>query len=98
MNIWFEAELVFERNGVGHNQIETIDLGEKVLFTELGVLLVSFVDVDPDQACEVLRCESELRPVFATVIVALIGGGTTKAEGETDDETEDGKKELIDAD
>jgi hypothetical protein len=38
-------------------------------------VVVAFVDVDPDQTGEVLRCEGQLGPVFAPFVVALVGGG-----------------------
>jgi hypothetical protein len=68
------------------------------LFAELAVLFMSFVYMDPDQASKVLRCESELCPVFAAVIVTLVGSGASEAQCETDNETKNRKQELIDAD
>jgi hypothetical protein len=53
---------------------------------------VPLVDVDPDDAGKILGVEGELGPVFAAVVVSLVGGGGAEREGETDDETEDGKK------
>jgi hypothetical protein len=97
VHIRFEAKPVLQRDRVGCDQVEAVDLGEEVLFAELGIFGVSLVYVNPDETCEVLRCERQLRPVFATVVVALICGGATEAEGKTNDETEDGEKELIDA-
>ena len=59
---------------------------------------MAFVDVDPDEASEILGCEGELGPVFAAIIVTLIGCGASEAQCETDDKTQDGKQKLIDAD
>jgi len=54
--------------------------------------------VYPDEASKILGRESELCPVFAAIIVALVGGGTSEAQCETDDESEDGKQKLVDTD
>lgn len=52
---------------------------------------MTLIDVDPDEAREVLRCESELRPIFTAFIISLVGGGGTETERQTDNETEDGE-------
>jgi hypothetical protein len=58
---------------------------------------VSFVNVNPDKTCKILGHKSELCPVFAAVIVALVGRRTSEAQRQTDDETKNGKQELVDA-
>jgi hypothetical protein len=98
MYVGLKSEFVLERDCVGGDQVEAVDLCEKILFAELSVLLVSLIDVDPDEASQILGGESELCPVFAAVIVALIGRGASEAQCETDDETKNGKEELVDAD
>jgi hypothetical protein len=59
---------------------------------------VALLGVNPNQAREVLRCETELRPVLAAFVVALVGGGAAEGESKTDYETEDCKEELVDTD
>jgi hypothetical protein len=59
---------------------------------------VTLVDVDPYETREVLRCKGELCPVFAAFVVAFVCGGGTEGQRETDDETEDCKEKLVDAD
>jgi hypothetical protein len=59
---------------------------------------VALVDVDPDEAGEVLGREGQLRPVLAAVVVALVCRGAAEAESETDDEAENGEQELVDTD
>jgi hypothetical protein len=98
MHVWLKSKLVLECDSVCGDQIEAIDFGEKILFAKLSGLLMPFIDVDPDKAGQVLRRESKLSPVFATVVVALIGSGASEAQCETDDETENGKQELVDTD
>jgi hypothetical protein len=98
MYVGLKSEFVLERDCVGGDQVEAVDLCEKILFAELSVLLVSLIDVDPDEASQILGGESELCPVFAAVIVALVGRGASEAQCETDDETKNGKEELVDAD
>jgi hypothetical protein len=98
MHAGLKSELVLECDCVGSDQIEAVDLGEKILFAERSVLLMSFVDVDPDETGKILGRKSKLCPVFATIIVALVGRGASEAQGKTDDETKDGKQELVDAD
>ena len=68
------------------------------MFAERSVLLVTFIDVYPDEASKILGRESKLCPIFAAIIVALVGGGTSEAQCETDDETKYGKQQLIDTD
>jgi hypothetical protein len=98
MHVWLESKLVLESDSVCSDQVEAVDFGEKILLAKLSVLFMPFIDVDPDKAGQVLRCESELSPVFATVVIALVGRGASEAQCETDDETEDGKQELVDTD
>jgi hypothetical protein len=59
---------------------------------------MALLSVNPNQASKVLRCETELRPVLAAFVVALVGGGAAEGKSETDNETEDCKEELINAD
>ena len=80
------------------DQVEAVDLGEKILFPKLSVLLMSFIDMDPDEASKILGRQGELCPVFAAVVVALVGRRAPETECETDDESKNGKQELIDAD
>ena len=61
------------------------------MFTELSVFLVALINVNPDKARKVLRCEGQLRPILAAVIVALVGSRAAEAEGETDNKTENGE-------
>jgi hypothetical protein len=89
---------MFEGNSVSGDQVEAVNLGEEVLFAELGVFLVALIDVNPDKARKVLRCEGQLRPVFAAVIVALIGSGAAEAQSKTDNKTENGEQKLVDTD
>lgn len=98
MHEWLKPELVLECDRECGNQIEAIDFGKKILFAELGVLAMSFIDMNPDKASKILGCKSELSPIFATVVVALVGSRASEAECKTDDETENGKQELVDAD
>lgn len=98
MHEWFKSELVLECDGESGNQVEAVDLGKKILFAELSVLAVSFIDMDPDESSKILGCKMKLSPVLAAVIVALVGCGTSEAECKTDDETKDRKQELIDTD
>lgn len=58
---------------------------------------MSLIDVDPDQARKVLGCQGELCPVLPAFIVAFVCGGAAEAEGKTDDETENSKEKLVDA-
>ena len=58
---------------------------------------MALIDVNPDKAGEILGRECQLCPVFAAIIVALVCCGASEAESETNDETENGKQELIDA-
>ena len=98
MNKWFKPELVLECDRESGDQVKAVDLGQKILFAELSVLVMSFVDMDPDEASQILGCKMKLSPVFTTVIVALIGCGASEAQCETDDETKNSKQELIDTD
>lgn len=98
MHKWFKSELVLERDRKSGNQVEAVDFGEKILLAELRVLAVPFINMDPDEASKILRCKLKLSPVFAAVVVALVGRGTSEAQCETDDETKNGKQELIDTD
>ena len=59
---------------------------------------MTLVGVNPDQTREILRCKRELRPILPAFVVALVGCRGAEAESETDNETEDGEKELVDAD
>lgn len=93
-----KSQLVLECDCVRSDQVQAVDLGKKVLFAERGVLLVTFIYVYPDKASKILGRESELCPVFAAIIVALVGGGTSETQCETDDESEDGKQKLVDTD
>lgn len=89
---------MLECDGIGSDEVQAVDFGQQVLFTEFRVLTVAFVDMNPDEASEILGCEGELGPVFAAVVVALIGCGASEAQRETNDETQDGKQKLVDAD
>jgi hypothetical protein len=88
MDAGLEAEFVFERDGVGRDEIEAADFRDEILLAH-GRVGVALVDVDPDQACQVLGCKRKLRPVLAAFVVALVGSGGAEGEGETDDETQD---------
>ena len=79
MDARLEPELVLECDCIRGDQVETIDLGKKILFAELSVFFMPFVDVNPDKASKVLGLESELCPVFTAVIVSLVGSGASEA-------------------
>lgn len=98
MYVWLKSKLVLERDGVCGDQIKAVDLGEKILFAKLPAFLMSFIDVDPDKSSKILGRQCELCPVFAAVVVALVGRGASEAQCETDDEPKNGKQELVDAD
>ena len=98
MYVWLKSKLVLERDSVCGNQVKAVDLGEKILFPNLSVLFMSFIDVDPDKASKILGRQCELCPVFSAVVVALIGRGASEAQCETDDEPKNGKQELVDTD
>ena len=53
--------------------------------------------MDPVDAAQILRRQDELGPVLATLGVALVGGGAAERQPQTDNETEDGEEERIDA-
>ena len=53
VSVWLESQLVFERHRERNDQVQTADLGQKVLFT-LNWIIVAFLSVYPDQACEML--------------------------------------------
>jgi hypothetical protein len=97
VRVWLEAQFVLERHGKGNDHVEAADLAKQILFTHHRVIM-SFLSMDPDQACEVLRHESKLCPVLAALAVALIGCRGAETKRETNNETEDGEEELVDAD
>lgn len=59
---------------------------------------MALLGMDPNQARKVLRDKGQLRPVLAALVVALVGSGRAEAQCQTDDETEDSEKQLVDAD
>jgi len=98
VDVGFEAEPVLEGHSEGCDHVEAVDFGEEVLLAEFGILVVALVDVDPDEAGEVLGRVGQLRPVLTAIVVTLVCRGAAEAESETDDETEDGEQELGDMD
>lgn len=64
---------MLHRDSVCRDEVQAADLCQQVLLPEQGIG-VPLINVDPDQAREILRCKGELRPVFATFVVALISG------------------------
>ena len=54
VHVGFKSELVLQSNSVSGNQIEAVNLGKEILLAKLGVLLVSLVNMDPDQTCKVV--------------------------------------------
>ena len=98
MHAGLKSELVLECDCVRGDQVEAVDFGEKILFAELRILPMPFIDVNPDKASEILGRETELCPVFAAVVVPLVCRGASEAQSETDDETKNGEQELVDAD
>lgn len=54
VHVRLETKLVLQRDGVGSDQVEAVDLGEKVLLAKLRIFGMPLVDVDPDQAGKVL--------------------------------------------
>jgi hypothetical protein len=97
VHVRLETQLVFKRDGVGGDHVQATDFGEKILLPKCWVIM-AFINVNPDETCEVLRHKSKLRPVFATLVVALVSSGRTKAQRKTNDETEHCEQQLVDTD
>jgi hypothetical protein len=70
-----------------------LQLVQKIFLAQLAI---SLTGVNPDGARQILGDEDHLTPVFPALCVSLIGGASTERDGETDDETQDGKQEGAD--
>lgn len=66
-------------------------LGKQVLFAHLAFPLPR---VQPDQPCEIVAGEHELRPVLSSFGIPLIRSRAPEREGQTDDKTEHGEEDI----
>lgn len=91
---WLKTELVLEGDGKGRDEIEAGDFGNQIL---LALFTWTLFGMYPDQSSEVVGGQSKLCPVLSTFVVTLVCCRTAETESQTDDETEDCEKKLIDA-
>ena len=77
--------------GRGSHGVEQMQL----LLLRVGVTLPR---VHPQHAAHVLRRKDHLLPVAPALCIALVGGRIAERQAETDDETEDGEQNVVDAD
>lgn len=88
-----ESKLMLESNREGCDKIEAGDFGNQILLAKLAFSLFC---VYPDQSSKILSRQCQLCPVLPALVITLVCCRAAEAESQTDDETEDGKKELID--
>ena len=89
-----EAHAVFERDGERHQHVAEGYLGEQVF----GRVIRSLFGVHPDQSRETGHDAGQLRPELAPFTVSLVCGCATERQCQTNNETEDGEEDAIDAD
>lgn len=92
VGIWLKSQPVLESDRKRRYEVETSDLREEVFG-----LIVSLVDVYPDQACEVVGRGSKLPLVLAAFVEAFVGCGTSEIEREGDDEAGGCEEDGFDA-
>lgn len=88
-----KSKPVLDGAGICVEQIKGRQLVKQVFLTKLAL---AFLGVNPDCPCQVLADEDELTPVLATFGVALIGRACPERNGQTNDETKDGEKQIAD--
>lgn len=89
---------MLEGDGESIDKINSAEFAQQVLFRILRMLWVlPLSNVQPDKTGQISRRQGELRPVFAAIVVSLVGGGDAEGETECNDETQNSEQHCVDA-
>ena len=88
---------MLEGDSEGIDQVNGTEFTQQVLLGIFGMFRVVALDnVQPDDTGQISRRQGELRPVFAAIVVSLVGGGDAEGETECNDETQNSEQHCVD--